>query len=61
MGKRFASFYRCLAFARIWIVKFGRSFIKGQYLNDGWTDLHKNIYRYKVIEYSSSKIKVERY
>jgi len=43
MGKRFASFYRCLAFARFWNVKFWRSFIKCQYFNDGWTDFHKNI------------------
>ena len=27
MGKRFASFYGCLAFARFWKVKFWRSFI----------------------------------
>ena len=46
MGKMFASFYRCLAFARFWKVKFGRSFIKCQYSNDGWTDFHKNIYLY---------------
>ena len=41
MGKRFASLYRCLAFARFWKVKFWRSFIKCQYFNDGWTDFHK--------------------
>jgi len=41
MGKRFASFYRCLAFARFWNVKFWRSFIKCQYFNEGWTDFHK--------------------
>ena len=41
MGNRFASFYRCLAFARFWNVKFWRSFIKCQYFNDGWTDFHK--------------------
>ena len=41
MGKRFASFYRCLAFARFWKVKFWRSFIKCEYYNDGWTDFHK--------------------
>jgi len=34
MGKMFASFYHCLAFARFWKVKFGRSFIKCQYSND---------------------------
>ena len=49
MGKRFASFYRCLAFARFWKVKFWRSFIKCQYFNDGWTDFHKNIYLYIFI------------
>jgi len=38
MDKRFASIYRCLAFARFWKVKFWRSFIKCQYFNDGWTD-----------------------
>ena len=46
---RFASFYRCLAFARFWKVKFWRSFIKCQYFNDGWTDFHKNIYLYIFI------------
>jgi len=61
MGKRFVSFYRCLAFARFWKVKVWRSFIKCQYFNDGWTDFHKNIYLYKIIEYSSSEIKVELY
>ena len=44
MSKRFASFYRCLAFAGFWKVKFWRSFIKCRYFNDGWTDVHKNIY-----------------
>ena len=44
MGKRYASFYRCLVFARFWEVKFWRSFINCQYFNDGWTDFHKNIY-----------------
>jgi len=39
--QEFASFYRCLAFARFWKVKFWRSFIKCQYFNDGWTDFHK--------------------
>jgi len=50
MSKRFASFYRCLAFARFWKVKSWRSCIKCQYFNDGWTDFHKNIYLYKIIE-----------
>ena len=49
MGKRFASFYRCLAFARFWKVKFWRWFTKCQYINDGWTDFHKNIYLYIFI------------
>jgi len=49
MGKRFASFYRCLAFGRFWKVKFWRSFTKCQYFNDGWTDFHKNIYLYIFI------------
>ena len=49
MGKRFASFYHCLAFARFWEVNFWRSFIKCQYFNDGWTDFHKNIYLYIFI------------
>ena len=49
MGKRFATFYRCLAFARFWKVKFWRSFIKCQYFNDGWMDFHKNIYLYMFI------------
>jgi len=44
MGKRFASFYRCLASARFWKVKFWRLVIKRQYFNDGWMDYHKNIY-----------------
>ena len=57
MGKRFASFYRCLAFARFWEVKFWGLFITCQYFNDGWTDFHKNIYFNKIIEYSSSKIR----
>jgi len=48
-GKRFASFYRCLAFARFWKVKFLRSFIKCQYFNDDWTEFHKNIYLYIFI------------
>ena len=42
-------FYRCLAFARFWKVKFWRSFIKCQYFNDGWTYFHKNIYLYIFI------------
>jgi len=46
MGKRFASFYRCSAFARFWKVKFYRSFIKCQYFNDGWTAFHENLYLY---------------
>jgi len=41
MGKRFASFCPCLAFARFLKVKFWRSFIKCQYFNDGSTDFHK--------------------
>jgi len=49
MGKRFASFYRCLAFARFWKVKFWRPFIECQYFNDCWTDFHKNIYLYIFI------------
>ena len=49
MGKRFASFYHCLAFAGFWKVKFWRSFIKRQYFNDGWTDFHKNIHLYIFI------------
>ena len=49
MGKRFASFYRCLAFARFWKEKFWRSFIKCEYLNDGWTDFPQNIYLYIFI------------
>jgi len=49
MGKRFASLNHCLAFARLWKVKFWRSFIKCQYFNDGWTDFHKNIYLYIFI------------
>ena len=44
MGKRFASFYRCLAFACFWKVKFWKSSIKCQYFNDGWTDFQKKIY-----------------
>jgi len=47
--KRFASFYRCLAFARFWEVKFWRSFIKCQYFNDDWTEFYKNIYLYIFI------------
>ena len=46
MGKRFDCFYRCLAFARFWKVKFWRSFIQCQYFNDDWADFHKNIYLY---------------
>jgi len=49
MGKRFARFYRCLAFAHFWKVKFWRSFIKCQYFKDAWTDFHKNIYLYIFI------------
>ena len=49
MDNRFASFYRCLAFARFWKVKFWRSFIKCQFFNDDWTDFHKNIYLYIFI------------
>jgi len=45
-GQEVASFYRCLALACLWKVKFWRSFIKCQYCNDGWTDFHKNIYLY---------------
>jgi len=44
-GQEVANFYRCLAFARFWKAKFWRSFIKCQYVNDGWTDFHK-IYIY---------------
>jgi len=45
MGKRFASFYHCSAFARFWKRKFWRSVIKCQWcFYDGWTDFHKNIY-----------------
>ena len=51
MGKRFASFYRCLAFARFWKVKFWRSFLKCQYFNDGWTDFHKKIYNISLYLY----------
>jgi len=60
MGKWFPRFYRCVAFARLWEVNLRRLFIKCQYLNDGWTDFYKNIYPYKITEYSSSK-KVELY
>ena len=51
MGKKkLVSFYRCLAFARFWKVKFWRSFIKCQYFNDGWADFHKYaLYRYIFI------------
>jgi len=48
MGNRFASFYRCLAFARFWKVKFWRSFIKCQYFNDGRI-FTKNMYLYIFI------------
>jgi len=43
-ARGFASFYRCLAFARFWKVKFWRSFINCQYFNNDWTDFHKKIY-----------------
>ena len=56
MGKRFASFYRCLALARFWKVKFRRSFIKCQYFNDCWTDFHKNIYLYFGLFFKNWKI-----
>ena len=47
MGKRFASFHRCVAFARFWKVKFWRSFIKRQYFSDSWDGFsQKNIYLY---------------
>ena len=48
-ARGFASFYRCLGFARLWEVKLWRSFVKCQYFNDGWTDFHKNIYLYIFI------------
>jgi len=50
MGKRFASFCHCSAFARFWKGKFWRSVIKCQWcFYDGWTDFHKNIYLYIFI------------
>ena len=55
MGKRFAGFYRCLAFACFWEVKFWRSFIKCQYFSDGWTDVHKNIYLYLGLFFENRK------
>jgi len=48
-GQEVCQFYRCLAFARFWKVKFWRSFIKCRYFNEGWTDFHKNIYLYIFI------------
>ena len=58
MGKRFASFYRCLAFARFWKVKFWRSFIKCQYFNDGWTDFHKKNHTFILGFFRNRKTRV---
>ena len=58
MGRRFASFYRRLAFARVWKVKFCRPFVRCQYFNDGWTDFHKNIYLYIfILDFYSKTVK----
>jgi len=50
VGKRFASFYRCLAFARFWKVNFWRSFIKCKHFNDdrldGFSQIYISLYLY---------------
>ena len=61
MGKRFASFYRILAFARSQEVKFWRSHIKCQYFNDRWTDFHKkyiSLYLYLGLFSKTGKTRV---
>jgi len=58
MGKRVASFYRFLAFARSRKVKFWRSHIKCQYFNDRWTDFHKkyiSLYLYLGLFFENRK------
>jgi len=60
MGKRFASFYRCLAFTRFWSVKFWRSFIKClfQWRLYGFSQKYISLYLYLRLFSKTGKTRV---